>query len=79
MVRSSGAKASAHACISKGWPAAAAPANDVSLAEALEASGESELVNYLRTVSLPHAEERYALISELRGGKAVDVRLSPAD
>lgn len=50
-----------------------------SLAEALEASGESELVNYLRTVSLPHAEERYALISELRGGKAVDVRLSPAD
>lgn len=50
-----------------------------SLAEALEDRGETALVDYLRSVSLPHAEQRYAMISELRGGRPVDVRLSPAD
>lgn len=50
-----------------------------SLIEALDQRGETALVEYLREVSLPHAEARYQTISELRGGKAVDVRLSPAD
>ncbi|WP_420176689.1 FMN-binding negative transcriptional regulator [Luteococcus sp. OSA5] len=50
-----------------------------SLITALEEQGETTLVDFLRTVSLPHAQQRYEMISELRGGKAVDVRLSPAD
>lgn len=45
-----------------------------SLAEALESQGEQVLVDYLRTVSLPHAEVRQELVGELRGGRAVDAR-----
>lgn len=43
-----------------------------SLAEALERQGEQALVDYLRTVSLPHAEARQSLVGQLRGGRAVD-------
>ncbi|MGO4956876.1 FMN-binding negative transcriptional regulator [Luteococcus sp. Sow4_B9] len=50
-----------------------------SLIEALQDQGETTMVDFLRTVSLPHAEQRHAMISELRGGQAVDVRLNPAD
>ncbi|MEL4358782.1 MULTISPECIES: FMN-binding negative transcriptional regulator [unclassified Luteococcus] len=47
-----------------------------SLIQELESQGQETLVDYLRTVSLPHAQERHALISELRGGRAVDLRVS---
>lgn len=47
-----------------------------SLADALETAGETELVDYLRRVSLPHAEARFALIGELRGARALSTPVS---
>ena len=41
-----------------------------SLIAALEEQGQDVLVNYLRTVSLPYAEERLATITALRGARA---------
>lgn len=37
-----------------------------SLIEAMEDQGEDAMVEYLRNVSLPHAEARFALVTELR-------------
>ena len=41
-----------------------------SLIAALEEQGQDVLVDYLRTVSLPYAEERLATITALRGARA---------
>ncbi len=50
-----------------------------SLITALDEQGETTLVNYLREVSLPHAEARYAMIRDLRGAQTVDAALTNAD
>lgn len=42
------------------------PDDVASIADALEARGEDELVRYLREVSLPHAIARHAMIRDLR-------------
>lgn len=47
-----------------------------SLADELERQGETELVAFLREVSLPHAVARYAMINDLRGGKKLDDSVS---
>ncbi|MDO5285312.1 MAG: FMN-binding negative transcriptional regulator [Actinomycetia bacterium] len=47
-----------------------------SLAVALERQGETEMVRYLREVSLPYAQERYGRIEQIRGEHRERIRLS---
>ena len=41
------------------------------LADELEKRGETRMAEFLRTVSLPYAEERFAVLARLRGARAL--------
>ena len=49
-----------------------------SLIAAMEEQGEMKLARYLRDVSLPYAEERFATISRLRGQRQARTDLAAA-
>ena len=46
-------------------------ADDRGLADELEKRGETRMAEFLRTVSLPYAEQRFAVLARLRGARAL--------